>query len=74
MRKKRSKASNDKMIATRIANRKAKLAERAEHVDEIAAHMREAAEWLMRAEKVLSKPHTEAELFAMVALKKLTMK
>lgn len=74
MKRKRTKAQNEKMIATRIANRKAKRAAQVEHVGEIAARMKEAAEWLMRAEKVLSKPHTEAELFAMVALKKLTLK
>ena len=74
MRPKRTKEMNDRMIATRRKNRSAREAEKRQDIDTIAARMRDATEWLMRAERAMVKPHTEAELLAMIALRHLTHK
>jgi hypothetical protein len=69
---KRTKASLAKMIATRKANhaRKLALAEAVPYLDNAKA----ATQLLMQAERVMQKPYTEAELLALMALRRLTVK
>lgn len=72
--KKRTKAQNDKMVATRRALKAAKLAKQAEAVDEMLIRDSKAITYLMQAEHIMTKPFSEAELYSLLALKVLTTK
>lgn len=65
-----SKASVAKMLETRRKNKALKT----EKQGSVAKRMKTAATYLQQAEHKMKKPYTEAELYALLALRVLTTK
>lgn len=71
---KRTKAMNAQMVEARRARKALALAAEAKNVSAILGRVKMAATYLLQAEHKMSKPFSEAELYALLALRVLTTK